>query len=106
MHGMQFQPNDVRITIPEESWCPLGDELSCREEEFFELVETCDLSGVEQFLANNWVNINMRNYQGITPLHLAIKNDCEPLVDLILRQKGKFHNIIVYIWICFISRHL
>jgi hypothetical protein len=95
--GLYFQQNDVRVFIPEESWCPLGDELTSREEEFFELVEMCDLSGVEKFLADNRVNINMKNYQGITPLHLAIKNDCEPLVDLFLRQRGKFHNIIVYI---------
>jgi ankyrin repeat protein len=92
--------------MPEESWCPLGCDLTARDEQFFELVETCDLSGVEQFLADNRVNINMRNYQGITPLHLAIKHDCEPLVDLFLRQRGKFRNLIVYIRTCFTSRHL
>lgn len=84
----KLQPNDVRISISEE-WNALGDELTAQEEEFFGLVETCNLSGVEKFLAENRVNINMKNYQGITPLYLAIKNDCEPIVKLILQQRGK-----------------
>lgn len=83
-----MQPNDFRVFVSELER-PLGDELSAQEEQLFELVETCDRSGVERFLADNQVNVNAKNYQGITPLHLAIKNNCEPLVELFLRQTGK-----------------
>lgn len=84
-------------SVPDESsrWCPLGDELSRREEQFFDLVDTCDVPGVQQFLAENRVNVNVKNYQGITPLHLAIKNDCAPMVDLLLRQSGKYITDII-----------
>jgi len=71
-------------------WYTFTDELTPDEEEFFAMVERCDLTAVEQFLILNRIkNVNMKNYQGITPLHLAVQNDCEPLVDLFLRQKGK-----------------
>lgn len=66
------------------------EELTPREEEFFAIVEKCDLSAIESFLENNRININMKNYQGITPLHLAIKNGCETLVELFLRQRGEY----------------
>ncbi|VVC45159.1 Ion transport domain,Transient receptor potential channel, canonical,Ankyrin repeat-containing [Cinara cedri] len=69
-------------------WYSFTDELSLDEENFFTLVENCDVSGVEKYMATYLVNLNMKNYQAITPLHLAIQNDCEPLVDLFLRQKG------------------
>lgn len=68
----------------------LMEELTPQEEEFFSLVEICDYQAVQEFLTNNPVNINMKNYQGITPLHLAIQNDCEPLVNLFLSQKGEY----------------
>lgn len=96
MCGLRLQPNnDVQICIPEEeSWSPLGEELTDEEVLFLELVDTCDLQGVRQLLAENRVNINIKNYEGITPLHLAIKNNCEPMVDLILHQKGEYHSIV------------
>lgn len=72
-----------------EQWYSFTDNLTDLEEEFFSLVEKCDLEGIVEFLANNRVNINMQNYQGITPLHLAIQSGCEPLVDLFLRQDGE-----------------
>lgn len=65
------------------------NELTPKEEEFFDLVEKCDLPAIEKFLITNRVNINMKNYQGITPLHLAIQNDCEPLVEMFLQHSGK-----------------
>jgi len=67
----------------------LIEELTPQEQEFFSMVEKCDLQSIEEYLAANQVNLNMKNFQGITPLHLAIKNDCEPLVDFFLRQKGE-----------------
>lgn len=72
-----------------EQWYSLLPELSPLEEEFFSLVVSCNLSGIKTFLEEHKVNYNMKNYQGITPLHVAIQNDCEPLVEFFLNQKGK-----------------
>ncbi|XP_050426946.1 short transient receptor potential channel 4-like [Adelges cooleyi] len=66
----------------------LIEELSDKAEQFFDIVERCDLSAAEDFLSENKVDINMKDFQGLTPLHLAIRNDCYPLVDLFLRQQG------------------
>lgn len=66
------------------------DELTPQDEEFFSLVEMCNFQAVQEFMTTNRVNINKKNYQGITPLHLAIQNNCEPLVDLFLSQKGEY----------------
>ncbi|XP_027845302.2 short transient receptor potential channel 6-like [Aphis gossypii] len=62
------------------------DELTPQDEQFFELVKSCNLPAIEKYLKTNSVNINMK-FHGDTALHLAIQNQCEPLVDLILRQK-------------------
>ncbi|XP_025208592.1 short transient receptor potential channel 6-like [Melanaphis sacchari] len=62
------------------------DELTPQDQQFFELVKSCNLPAIEEYLKTNSVNINMK-FQGDTPLHLAIQNQCEPLVDLILQQK-------------------
>lgn len=72
-----------------ELWYSLLPELSPSEEEFFSLVVSCNLPGIETFLEENTVNINMKNYQGITPLHVAIQNDCETLVEFFLNRKGE-----------------
>jgi len=49
---------------------------------------------IEKYLKNNNViNINMKK-QGYTPLHLAVQKQCEPLVDLFLRQKGEYIHFI------------
>lgn len=74
--------------VMSEQWYSFTDNLTDVEEEFFALVEKCDVPAIEKFLANNSININMLNYQGLTPLHLAIQKGCEPLVDLFLRQNG------------------
>lgn len=68
------------------------DELTPQDEQFFELVKSCNLPAIEKYLKTNSVNINMK-FHGDTALHLAIQNQCEPLVDLILRQKGKYLNL-------------
>lgn len=65
------------------------DKLTPHDQQFFELVKSCNLPAIEKHLKTNSVNINMK-FQGVTPLHLAIQNQCEPLVDLILRQKGEY----------------
>lgn len=65
------------------------DELTPQEQHFFALVESCNMPAVEKYLETNSVNINMTK-QGYTPLHLAVQNQCEPLVDLFLRQKGEY----------------
>lgn len=64
------------------------DELTPQDQHFFELLESCNLPAIEKHLETNDVNINMKK-QGYTPLHLAIRTQCEPLVDLILRQKSE-----------------
>lgn len=72
-----------------EQWYTFTDELTELEEKFFDLVDNCDVPAAEEFLANNRININKLNYQGITPLQSAVQDGCEPLVDLILRQNGE-----------------
>jgi hypothetical protein len=68
------------------------DELTAQDQQFFELVKSCNLPEIEKYLKTNSVNINMK-FQGDTALNLAIQNQCEPLVDLILQQKGKYLNL-------------
>lgn len=70
-------------------WYSFTDELTSAEEDFFALVKNCDVAAVENYMAANRININIKDYQAITPLHLAIQNDCRPLVELFLRQKGE-----------------
>lgn len=64
-------------------------ELKPQEAEFFDLIERSALPDIEQFLANNQVNINMKNDVGMTPLELAVQNNSEPLVELIIKQTGE-----------------
>lgn len=82
-----LQKESIKIDMSHHQYS-LWDKLTNQDKAFFALVERCDLPAVEEFLATNQININMKDYQGFTPLHLAIQSDCEPLVDLILRQKG------------------
>ncbi|XP_050527847.1 short transient receptor potential channel 4-like [Daktulosphaira vitifoliae] len=64
------------------------EELSNKENEFFNIVDRCNVPAVKLFLESNQIDLNKKNYQGITPLHLAIKNDCYPLVDLFLSYEN------------------
>lgn len=73
-----------------KNWYSFTDELTSSDEHFFTLVENCDVAAIESYMVANRVNLNMKNYQAITPLHLAIQNDCEPLVELLLSQDGKY----------------
>lgn len=63
-------------------------ELKPQEAEFFDMIERRALPDIEQFLATNQVDINMKNDVGMTPLELAVHNNFEPLVELILKQTG------------------
>lgn len=69
------------------------DELTPEEEHFFTLVESCNMPAIERYLETNSLNINMKK-QGYTPLHLAVQKQCEPLVDLFLRQRGEYIHYI------------
>jgi len=69
------------------------DELTAEEEHFFALVESCNMPEIEKYLETNSLNINMKK-EGYTPLHLAVQKQCEPLVDLFLRQKGEYIHYI------------
>lgn len=65
------------------------DELTPQEQQFFALVESCNVPAIESYLETNRININVKKH-GYTPLHLAVQNQCEPLLDLLLRQKGEY----------------
>lgn len=67
------------------------DEQSMEEMErkFLNLIKTCDISSVKYMLENNSdLDINCKNYQGLTGLNLAIEVNCEEMVDLLLSHSG------------------
>jgi len=86
---------ETKINMPEQfnSLYSFKDELTAQEEYFFTLVESCNMPEIEKYLETNSLNINMKK-QGYTPLHLAVQKQCEPLVDLFLRQKGEYIHYI------------
>lgn len=75
--------------VEEVKGCIWWDELTPQEQEFFDLVEKSNVPAIEKLLAKNVININAKNIDGISPLNLAIQNDCKPLVELLLRQKSE-----------------
>lgn len=76
-----------------EEGCIWWDELTPQEETFFSLLEKCDLPAIEEFLATTKINTNIKNFDGDTPLKLAIKSNCAPLIDLLVQHKGELINI-------------
>lgn len=61
--------------------------LQFNEKKFFELVHSGDVGAVKDFLVDNpGFNINCVNFQGVSALHIAVKINSEPMVELLLAQ--------------------
>lgn len=62
---------------------------SLTEKMFFSHLEMCHLPEIEKFLTRKWININVINDQGYTPLQMAIQQGNMPIVELLLREKSE-----------------
>ncbi|XP_050426703.1 short transient receptor potential channel 6-like [Adelges cooleyi] len=59
------------------------------QNKFFNMVKSCDVSSVNSMLSDHKdLDINCKNYHGMTGLNLAIEGNCEPIIDMLLARPG------------------
>ncbi|XP_050426690.1 transient-receptor-potential-like protein [Adelges cooleyi] len=81
----------TEMTSSNESLCSfkLKSPIEQVQNKFFSMVKSCDVSSVNSMLSDHKdLDINCKNYQGMTGLNLAIESNCEPIIDLLLARPG------------------
>lgn len=80
--GNSSDGSDEGTTTADES---LSDEQLNRK--FLDLIESCDVDGVTDMLDKSVdIDLNHKNYKGMTGLHVAIEAGCDRIVDLLLSR--------------------
>lgn len=54
---------------------------------FMDMIRSCDVAGVTDLLSGSVeIDLNYKNYKGMTGLHVAIETGCDRIVDLLLSK--------------------
>ncbi|VVC38723.1 Transient receptor ion channel domain,Ankyrin repeat-containing domain,Ankyrin repeat [Cinara cedri] len=69
-------------------WSTANDSIEIQRK-FMHFIKMCDISSIKNLIESNYdLDLNCKNYQGMTGLNLAVQVDCEQMVDFLLSQPG------------------